>query len=248
MKVPKMLSRKVADDQRHVPPLEHAALLLDHHRVQERRHGQPGEEAGVLDRVPGPVAAPAELHVGPPHAERDADGEEEPGHEGPLADGVDPAAVEPAPKQRRDREGERDGDADVAEVEHRRVDDHAEVLQLRVEAAAVGRREGQPLERVGGEEHHRDEEDHHRGGDAGDIRQQVGVAARGDPLGQRRKAGQHHRPEEQRALLPRPERRDDVVGGQVARGVGRDVLDVEVVGDDALPQGERRHEQGGSRA
>ena len=149
MKVPKMREQERRDDQRHVPPLQHAALFLDHHRVQERRHGEPGQEARVLDRVPGPVPAPAELDVGPPHAQRDADREEQPREQGPLPDGVDPAGVEPPGEQRRDREGERDRDADVAEVEHRRMHHHAGVLQLRIEPVAVRRSERQPVERIG---------------------------------------------------------------------------------------------------
>ena len=60
------------EHQRHVPHLQHPALLLDHHRVQERGTGQPRHQRGVLDRVPRPVAAPAELHVRPAGAEQDA--------------------------------------------------------------------------------------------------------------------------------------------------------------------------------
>ena len=200
MKVPKMLSRKVATIERHVPPLEHAPLFLDHHRVQERRHREPGQEAGVLHRVPGPVAAPAQLDIGPPHAQRDADGEEEPRDQGPLPDGDDPAGVQPAAQQRRHGKGERDGDADVPEVEHRRVHDHADVLELRIEAAAVFGNERQPRERIGGEQHHRDEEHHHRGGHAGHVGQQVGVAPRRDPLRHAPRRGEAPRP--RRGAIP----------------------------------------------
>ena len=40
-------------------------------------------------------------------------------------------------EQRRDREGEGDREADVAHVEHRRVEHQARVLQQRVQVAAV---------------------------------------------------------------------------------------------------------------
>ena len=39
--------------------------------------------------------------------------------------------------QRGHRERERDGEADIAEVEHRRMDHHRPVLQQRIEAVAV---------------------------------------------------------------------------------------------------------------
>ena len=73
------------DHERHVPLAQHAALLLDHDRVQERGAGEPRQERRVLDGIPGPVAAPSELDVRPPHAERDADREEEPGEQRPAA-------------------------------------------------------------------------------------------------------------------------------------------------------------------
>ena len=76
--VPEDRERAGGEDQRGVPDLQHPALLLHHHRVQERGAGQPRQQRGVLDRVPGPVAAPAELGVGPARAEQDADAEEEP--------------------------------------------------------------------------------------------------------------------------------------------------------------------------
>ena len=87
MNVPKIASRKVDDDEHDVPLPQHAALFLDHDRVEERRAGEPREERRVLDRIPRPVAAPSQLDVRPPHAERDADGEEEPGDERPAPHG-----------------------------------------------------------------------------------------------------------------------------------------------------------------
>ena len=61
----------------------------------------------------------------------------------------------PAGDQRGDGERERHGEADVAEVEHRRVERHQQVvLQQRVGAGAVGRdRRRDLLEGVGRAEH-----------------------------------------------------------------------------------------------
>ena len=68
---------------------------------------EPRQQRGVLHRVPGPVAAPAELGVAPAGAEEDADAEEEPGGEREAPRGPDPLGADPAGDQRADREGER---------------------------------------------------------------------------------------------------------------------------------------------
>ena len=99
---------------------------------------QPGHERRVLDRVPEPPAAPAELVVRPPAAEHDAAGEEAPRERRPRPRPARPRGVEPAAEQRRDREREGDREPDVAHVEQRRMEHHARVLQQRVQVAAVG--------------------------------------------------------------------------------------------------------------
>ncbi len=126
--------------QRQVPDPEHPPTLLHHHRVEVGGAGQPRQERRVLDRVPRPEPAPPEHLVAPPRAEDDADGEEAPGEEGPPAGLHQPPLAEPTRDQRGDGEGERDGEPDVPEVEHRRVDRHQRVvLQQRVRPRTVGR-------------------------------------------------------------------------------------------------------------
>ena len=66
--VPKIAERERRREQRDVPRLHDAALLLHRRRVQEDRGREPRQQARVLHRVPGPVAAPAELDVGPARA------------------------------------------------------------------------------------------------------------------------------------------------------------------------------------
>ncbi len=152
--VPRIVERERRAHQREVPDAQHPSPLLHHHRVEERGAGQPRQEAGVLDRVPRPVAAPAEDLVAPPGAEHDADGEEAPSDQRPAAGGDEPALAQPAGGEGGDGEGERDGEPDVAEVQHRRVDRHqGVVLQQRVRTGPVepGRRL-EALERVGGAE------------------------------------------------------------------------------------------------
>ena len=73
------------DGERQVPDAHEPAALLHEHRVQVRRPAQPGQQRGVLHRVPSPEAAPAEHLVGPPRTQHDADGEEGEGHQRPAA-------------------------------------------------------------------------------------------------------------------------------------------------------------------
>src|SRR6185437_6312252 len=54
-----------AEDQPHVPGLQHAALFLHHHRVQERRASEPWKNGGVLNRVPSPVPTPSQNGIRP---------------------------------------------------------------------------------------------------------------------------------------------------------------------------------------
>ena len=127
-------------NQHHVPDFHHPALLLHHHRMQEGGAGEPRQQGSVLDRVPAPVAAPAQHRVGPAPAEDDADGQESPRDHAPAARDVDPVLAFAAGNQRGEGEGERHGETDEAQIEHGRVDDHSRVLQQRVQPATVGRR------------------------------------------------------------------------------------------------------------
>ena len=63
-----------------------------------------------------------------------------PGDEGEGPHEARPGGVDAAFDQRRGGEGEDDGEADIAEIEQRRVDGETGVLQDRVEIAALERR------------------------------------------------------------------------------------------------------------
>src|SRR5207253_4774561 len=82
------------DHERDVPELEHSPPLLDHHRVEERRGGEPRHERRVLHRIPRPVAAPAEDVVAPPAADQEPEREEVPGDDRPAARQRDPRSEE----------------------------------------------------------------------------------------------------------------------------------------------------------
>src|SRR5215469_14137162 len=118
--------------------------------MKERRAGEPGHEGGVLDRIPGPPAAPAEDVIGPPAAHRDADREKAPGEEGPGSDPARPGGIDASLDERRDGEGEGHREADISEIEEGRVEGEPRILQQRIEPPAVERRGNDAQERVRG--------------------------------------------------------------------------------------------------
>ncbi len=156
------------------------------------RAGQPGKQRCVLDRVPGPVPAPAQHLVAPPRTEHDAEGEEAPRRHGPPSGLEQPALADSTRDERRDREGERNGESDVPGVEHRRMErDEQVILEQRV--------------RTGADEISGDIDGHER------VRR-----ARHQGEEERSDAVEHdHRPAEQRIGAPVPELHHD--GGDVDR-------------------------------
>ncbi len=226
-----------SDHEEDVPDAEHPALLLDHHRVQERRRREPRHQRRVLDRIPRVVAAPADLLVGPVSAEQLADAERGPGDERPAARRDDPALVRAAGEQRAHREGERNREPDVAEVEQRRVGHHVRVLEARVQAGTVRRRRlhGKRRRHDDDEEREEDRDSADHGDDPGDEIARAAV----EQHRRRSVAGQDQQPEEERSLLPAPERGDRVAGRQLAARVLRDVDEREVVADERGEEDDR---------
>ena len=85
-------------------------------------------------------------------AEENSNGEEAPSHHRPTSRDVDPLLAGIFHGQRAKREGKWDGEPDVAEIEHRRMDHHLRILEKRVETVAVRRDcAGNDCERMGGE-------------------------------------------------------------------------------------------------
>ena len=137
--VPSRRQREREDRQQQRPAAEQPTLLGHRERMNQRGADQPRHERRVLHRIPEPPAAPAELVVRPPAAERDADREKEPRERGPWPRPARPARIEAAFEHGGHRKGERHGEADVADVQHRRVHGEREVLQQRIQVAAVRR-------------------------------------------------------------------------------------------------------------
>src|ERR1700686_2128685 len=114
--------------------------------MNERGAGEPGHERRILHRIPEPPAAPTEGVVGPPAAQRDADGEECPCNGCPRTRPACPRGVETATEQGSDGKRECDREPDVAHVEQRRMEYHARILKQRIQVATLGRGRYQPLE------------------------------------------------------------------------------------------------------
>ncbi len=227
--------RERGAQQRQVPDPQHAAPLLHHHRVEVGGGREPGQERGVLDRVPGPEAAPAQHLVAPPGAHGDADGEAAPGQQRPASGLDQPPLPQAAGDEGGDGKRERDGEPYVAQVQDRRVDQHQRVvLQQRVGTGAVQRDGADRAEGVGRTDEQAEEEDrHHQDAERGPRHDRVVAAAAEPPHHRRPEAGQHKGPEEDRPLEPAPQRRD-----RVNRRRGQAV----VLGH--VPEGEVRGQQG----
>lgn len=215
--------RKRQDRQQDGPRAQAAAFFGDRLGVDQRGADQPWHETGVFHRVPEPPAAPAQFRIGPPAAGDDAGGEAGPGHIGPRPSPAYPGLFEVAADQCRHCECECHRKPDIAGVQHWRVEGHARVLQHRIEFVAIQRNRRQPPERIGrqqyeGQKAQRDQpqDRQHAGGEA--LRQ---VPAEGGQ--QHRPGGQDGDPQQQRAFVGAPHRRNAVVPGQGDVGVGGDV-------------------------
>ena len=90
--------------ERDRPHLQRVALLHHERRVEQRRAGEPRHEGRVLDRVPEPNPAPAELVIGPPRAQGDAEREAHPGGERPRPHPARPGRIDAPVDQRGDGE------------------------------------------------------------------------------------------------------------------------------------------------
>ena len=142
-----------------------------------------GSSAAFSTGSQRPVAAPAELFVGPDHPEDQTERQEQPAEHRPAPHRAQPRVVEVAGDQRGDAERERNRHADEAGVERWRVDRHVEVLQQRVEPLAVGRHLRQERRERVLVNHHQEQEEHLHDGDR--RRPRTG-SARGGARGSRR--------------------------------------------------------------
>ncbi len=115
-----------------------------------------------------------------------------------------PGGVDAALDEGGDREGKADREADIAEIEQRRMDGEAEILQHRVEIAALDRRRIEPDERIG----RRQDEQEEGGADGALHGQHIGSQRRrkvgAEDGDQRAEEGQDQHPEQHRAFVIAP--------------------------------------------
>ncbi len=152
--------------------------------------------------------------------------------------------------QGRDREGIGDREADIADIEQRRVDREAEILQDRVEVLPLPRRRDQTPERIRGQQREGEEGD----ADTALRRERAGPQLRRQrtPRQCDQRAEQHEDedPEQHRALVVPPDR-GQLVDQRLRRmRIGRDVLDREIgdhIGRHQAAEGERDQKEAGDR-
>ena len=191
--------------------------------VDEHDEEQPGDQRGVLHRVPAPVAAPAEGLVGPVAAHQDGAAEHQEAGQRPGK----ARAAQPSKSRRHSAAiAKAKGTADqrVADEHDRRVDHHPVVLEQRVEPGAVGRRLRQHDEGVLA---HQDEQQAEEGEGVDPHHRRLdrlpAERASGRPMSVPQK-----QPDQEAPLLAGPEGGDLEVAGEVEAGVLGDVLDAEV--------------------
>ena len=196
--------------QQRRPHLEAASFFSNGQRMDERGSNQPGHEGSVFHRVPEPPATPAQLVVGPEAAQRNADGQETPGYRGPGPRPTGPGSVQAARQQGRDGKCKCHHEAHIAHVQHRRMNNHARVLQQRVEVPAVGRHREHPLERVGREKREQDEATAHQPHHAEHPCHHRFVKLFREYRHRQRPQRQDQRPQQDGAFMVAPHRRDAV--------------------------------------
>ena len=152
--------REGNDRQQHRPALEHTTLFGHRQRVHERSAGQPGQQGGVLHRIPEPPAAPAKFVIGPPATQGDTQGKESPRHGRPGPGPARPGGIQATVDQGSDCKGKGDGKPHITHIEHGWMNDQAEVLQQRVQIRAVcGHIGQQAVKRVRGDHDEQQEPD-----------------------------------------------------------------------------------------
>lgn len=193
---------------------------------------EPGEERGVLDRVPGPEATPPDLDIGPGCADDHAEGQGEPRQPQPTPNrferdgsergrfdrgdvGIGGGVVGGGGQQGEGYEGRRE-----PEVEQRRVHDHGRMAEHGDEPSAVDGGNVEPGERGREEQSERELDPGHRGDDPGHRRPAEPSPAAPDHR-HRPESQMAPGPEQQRTLHAAPQPGQSVGGrGAAGRGVG----------------------------
>src|SRR5450631_474340 len=217
--------KESGEDEPDVPALHHAFLLLHHYRMQEGSAREPWHEACVFNWIPSPITAPAEYGVSPVHSEEDSKCEEEPGDHCPDSRNLDPFFAGVPHHQRTQGECEWNGEADIAQIEHRRMDDHLGILEEWIQAiAVVGYRSFHEGEGRRSEVDHGQEKDLNCGQNRASVSIEFYIRLVGEA--QYESVGaQQPGPQQKGTFLAAPQGCEFVRGGEGTIGVLQDVCD-----------------------
>ena len=244
------------------PALHHVATAVHGEGVNHGDGDKPGEKRGVLDRVPAPVAAPAQADIGPHSAQANAGSEEDEGEKGDALAELNPALGGVVAHEGSDGIGERHSHAGIADEQRRRMDGHSPVLQQRVhtpgsrlankgaggfvDVGAISKNEGvvARAEQHDGNEEQKDGHDD----DERNIGKALGMLVT-TPSDITSKGADEESPGEKRACASRPQTGEliepeertcvgGVLGGDVVQG---HVMREEALDDDATGQKQREH-------
>ena len=238
---PQQAQRESRQRQQHGPGTKAAALFGHRQRMQQRGADQPRHKRGVFHRVPEPPTAPAQFVIGPRRAQHDPKSQEHPRRLRPRARPSRPRGIQPPRQQRRNREGEGHREANVAHVEDRWMKNHPDILQHRIEIAAIyGIQRQAAAERIGGEQDKKQETEgdhsHHRQHPRYRVRRHLATEERD---GERPHAEQQH-PQQQRAFVRSPGGRHPVPHRQRAVGVFRHIAHGEIIDYKGMHQQRKR--------
>ena len=209
-------------------PAPDTPLPVERPPVQAGGQQQPHDQGDVLDGVPGPPAAPAQLHVGPGRADGQRRGQDRHGGQRPSM-GVGRAG--PGRQDQRRHEGQAQ-----AQVQQRGVDHHGRVLEDRCHPRPGQRRQIEALERVRAP-------DRCQGQTGTDETGADPLPPRSRSMADRHRGGAQRGEQQQRALGSRPQGAEPQRGRHVGPGLVCDVGVAGVEGHDGQHQSADRGPQ-----
>ena len=209
--------------------------------MNQRRADQPGHEGGILHRIPEPVAAPAKLVVSPPTAKADTDGQKRPRDRRPRSHPSCPLLIEFAFNHRGAGKGKCDREADIARVQHRRMRSERRILQQGVEITPIGRRWPESLKGIGRREREQQEAHRNQTHHTEYARCELHWQGTREQRHGERPSHQDPRPQQQRAFVCAPHRRNSIQQRQRRVRIRGDVEHREIVLDERVDECGQRH-------
>src|SRR5690606_21701324 len=167
----------------------------------------------------------AELIIGPVAARGDPERQEYPAPQNPGPHCAREGGSDLARDERADREAEGNREADIADVERRRVEGEAGVLEQGIETLPGGRREGQALEGAGGEEEGGKEAETERRLRSERRDQRLFAKPLFEQRNERSREAEDRQPQEHRAFVVAPCARDLEQHGLQAVAIARNEFD-----------------------